>query len=138
VAFLKRAQPPDDGGQDVEDAYLLRVLNRWSNRDRHEKLPIVAPGLASMIAKITRADGTVQAGLGVAQRERPFFKDHAQLAHVPDDAMKVEIEGIPAIAIGVGGAERYLEIPSHLQFTVKMVEREIIPALSPYVQTDAT
>lgn len=137
LAFLKRAQPPDDGGRDVEEAYLLRVLNRWSNRDRHEKLPVVAPGLAGMMAKITRGDGTIQTGLGMPQGERPFFKDHARLAQVPKDAVNVEVAGVPAIAIGVGGTERHLEIPEHLQFTIQMVENEIIPKLSPHVQPDA-
>jgi hypothetical protein len=70
-------------------------------------------------------------GLGMPQGERPFFKDHARITQVPKDAVNVEIKGVPAIAIGVGGAERYLEIPQHLQFTIRMVENEIIPALSP-------
>jgi hypothetical protein len=134
VAFLKKAQPLDDGGQDIEEANLLRVLNRWSNRDRHEKLPVVAAGLSALMVKITRSDGRVQPGFGRHKGERPFFKDQTRLAQVPDDAVQVKIAGVPAIAMGVGGAERYLEIPEHLHLTAKLIEHTIIPGLIPYIQ----
>lgn len=140
VAFLKGAQPPDDDGQDVEEANLLRVLNRWSNRDRHEKLPVIAPGLSIMLARITKGDGTQQLGLAKTpgwqplRDAQPFFKDNARLAEVPEDAVKVEIKGAPSIAIGVGGPERYLGIPEHLHLTAKLIEQTIIPGLVPYVR----
>lgn len=140
VAFLKTAQPPDDDGQDVEEANLLRVLNRWSNRDRHEKLPVIAPGLSVVLARITKADGTQQLGFAATQGwqpspdAQPFFKDNARLTQIPHNAVKVEIKGAPSIAIGVGGPERYLGIPQHLDLTVKLIERAIIPKLVPYIQ----
>ncbi len=140
IAILKEAQPPDDGGQDIEEANLLRVLNRWSNRDRHEKLPVIAAGLSVVLARITKADGTQQLGLAktpgwqLSQDAQPFFKDNARLAQIPEDAMKVEIKGAPSIAIGVGGTERYLGIPEHLHLTVKLIEQTVIPGLVPYIQ----
>lgn len=140
VAFLKKAQPPDDGGQDVEEANLLRVLNRWSNRDRHEKLPVIAPGLSVMLARITKADGTQQLGLAASEGwqpspdAQPFFKDNARLTEIPEDAVQVEIKGAPAIAIGVGGTERYLGVPQHLHLTVQLIEQTIIPGLVPYIE----
>jgi hypothetical protein len=132
VAFLEKAQPPD--GQDEDHANLLKTLNEWSNRDRHEKLPVIAPGLRGMMVRFKKPDGTRQSGIGIPRREDAIFKDQAEIRSIPDDAVDVEIAGVPLIAIGVAGAKRYLEIPEHLRLTARLIEEEIIPSLSPYVR----
>lgn len=102
IAFLKKAQPPD--GADETHANLLKTLNEWSNRDRHEKLPIVVPGLRGMMVRFKNPDGTEGSGIGVPQADDAIFKDHTEIRAIPDDAVDVEIAGVPLIAISVGSA----------------------------------
>jgi hypothetical protein len=132
VEFLKKAQPPD--GQDQEHANLLKTLNEWSNRDRHQKLPIVAPGLHGMMVRFKKPDGTHQSGIGVPRRDEAMFNDGTEIRSIPDDATDVEIRGVPVIAIAVAGAKRYLEIPEHLRLTARLIEEEIVPGLNPYIR----
>ncbi len=132
VAILKTMQPPDDFGKE-EEASMLRVVNGWSNRDRHEKLPVVTPGLL---------DGRLQWLTPSGQRlENRFEADfesiispNAEIAILPRDAMDVQIEGTPAIAISVGGPERSLPIPKVLAYTADLIENDMIPRLAPYVR----
>ncbi len=133
VAFLKKAQPPDGAGEE-DYANLLKTLNEWSNRDRHEKLPVIAPGLRGMMVRFKKSDGTHQSGIAIPRREDAIFKDRTEIRSIPDDATGVEIAGVPLIAIGVAGAKRYLEIPEHLRLTARLIEEEIIPSLNPYVR----
>lgn len=141
VAFLKQAQPPDRSGDELQ-ANLLQTVNRWSNRDRHEKLPVIAPGLRGMMLRFRQADGTLQHGIAVPAEADGIFKDQTTIRGIPDGAMDVEVAGVPVIAIGVGTTKRnvgtrYLEIPEHLSLTVRLIEEEIIPKLSPYVLANA-
>jgi hypothetical protein len=132
VAFLKKVQPPDEGSE--THANLLRTLNEWSNRDRHERLPVVAPGLRGMMVRFKKADGAYGHGIGVPRNEDAIFNDRTEIRSIPNDAADIEIAGVPVIAIRVGAAKRYLEIPEHLRLTVRMIEEDIIPSLSPYIR----
>ena len=91
-----------------------------------------------MVVQWKLPDGTTQGGFGVLQSPSDFFKSNAPI-HVPDDAVDVEIGGVPVIAISAGkdkrGRQRQLEIPKHLQLAVHLIEENIIPSLSPYAHT---
>ena len=136
VAILKRLQPPDGAGAH-EEANLLRFVDRLSNRDRREKLPVLAAGLNQMVLRWKLPDGTTQAGFGVLESPSDFFRNNARI-HAPDDAMNIEIKGAPLIVVRVGKGkrdrERHLEVPRHLQLAVHLIEEEIIPGLSRYTR----
>jgi hypothetical protein len=140
ITVLKRLQPPAGPG-DYQEANLLRFVKRLSNRDRREKLPVVATGLDGMVVRWKLPDGTTQAGFGVLESPSDFFQSNAPI-HVPDDALDLEIKGAPVIAISAGrdkqGRQRQLEIPRHLQLAIRLIEESIIPSLSPYVHTGSS
>ncbi len=136
VAFLKSCQPLDDRG-DGETANLLRFVNRLSNRDRHEKLPVVMTGLEKMVVRFKWPDGSPQTGLGIHARHDSMFEDGAEI-RFPASAMDMEIEGSPVIAIRVAqdlaGRSRFLQIPSELGKTAAMIKDYIIPGLVPFAR----
>ncbi len=136
VAVLQSLQPPDDGGNN-ETANLLRFINRLSNRDRHEKPPVVVTGLDQLVARFKWPDGRPQIGLGIPNSDGGFFKDGAEIKF-PQDAMDVEIEGTPLIAIRVGqdetGRPRYLQVPDELTKTVSFIKNMVIAKLAAFTQ----
>ncbi len=128
VAVLKRLQPPDDAGDDA--ANLLRIINSLSNRDRHEKLPVIAAGLSTMMVRWTMADGRPQGGLSASKGG--FFKDQAQIRDIPDVAMDVQITGVPLIAIRVREEKGYIEL-ARLGRAPSLIDEHVISPLTPFV-----
>jgi hypothetical protein len=136
VAALKELQPPEDTGRN-EEANLLRFINRLSNRDRHQKLPVTVAGLSGMMVRWKLADGRSQTGLGVPDSDAGFFPNGAQITKIPADVIDIEIAGTPVIMVGAGkdpsGRERHLEIPQNLSLAARMIEEFVIPKLSPFL-----
>jgi hypothetical protein len=137
VEFLRGCQPPKESG-DHETADLLRFVNRLSNRDRHERLPVVATGIERMLVRFAWPDGKVQHGLGIHQAPESFFANGAQI-RFPRGATNAEIiEGTPVLAIVQGedhtGVSRYLQIPLELSLVAMLIKERIIPGLAPYVK----
>jgi hypothetical protein len=135
VAFLKELQPPNSTGDDYTFNRLV-MLNRLSNRDRHEKLPIIALGLRTVILEWTLPSGVSERGAAAA-RPNGFFEHHTTLSDVPDDAMDVKVDGSPVIVIRTGQKGGDIEIPSELVQAVNMIRGYIIPQLAPFVRADA-
>jgi hypothetical protein len=131
VAILKRLQPPDDAGQQDEPSYLT-LVNRLSNRDRHEKLLVVAAGMRNMTISFTTAQGRRVSGPG-----DPFpnhvLQNHAEILDVPQDAVDVQIQGVAVVGIQIG-TQRYVELPDKLRILIAYIETEVIEPLSPYVR----
>jgi len=137
VEFLKRCQPPEETS-DNETADLLRFINGLSNRDRHEKLPVLATGISRMLVRFTWPDGRVQRGLGIHQTPESFFKDGAHIQFPPGATSAEIVQGAPVIAIHQGkdhgGVNRYLQIPLELSRAAALIKDRIIPGLAPYVK----
>lgn len=137
VDFLRRCQPSQED-RDHESADLLRFLNSLSNRDRHERLPVLATGIERMLVRFTWPDGKVQHGLGIHQTEESFFADGAEV-RFPSGATDCEIiKGTPVIAVFQGrdpaGVNRYLQIPLEVSRAAALIKDRIIPGLAPYVK----
>ena len=136
IAILKALQPPDDTG-DSDEADLIQFVNRLSNRDRHEKLPVLIGGLKEPMAYWTRRDGTRGRGIGIPALATGFFKHDARL-QIPEDAMNVQMEGTTLIAVRVGrdkrGRDRHLEIPHHLERAAAFIDQELMPRLMRFVR----
>jgi hypothetical protein len=137
VEFLRRCQPPEEAG-DHETADLLRFVNRLSNRDRHEKLPVLATGIERMLVLFTWPDGRVQHGLGIHQAPESFFDNGAQIQFPPGATNAEIVQGTPVIAILQGrdraGVNRYLQIPLELSRAAALIKDRIIPGLAPFVK----
>lgn len=137
VDFLKRCQPsPEDPGH--ESADLLRFVNRLSNRDRHERLPVLATGIERMLVRFTWPDGKVQHGLGIHRTAESFFADGAQIRFPPGATNAEIVQGTPVIAVLQGrdptGVSRYLQIPLEASRAAALIKDRIIPGLAPYVK----
>jgi hypothetical protein len=134
VAVLKSLQPPDGGG-DHPQVSMLEIINTLSNRDRHEKLPVVASGLKWPITVQRReADGTSRTVVTDDPNPEAFLKDKAEISNIPDDAVDVEVAGTPVVAIDLGGQGRYAVIPEKLGLPASYIETIVIPCLLPYVR----
>jgi hypothetical protein len=132
VAVLKTLQPPDGGGNDPGNV-LLRTVNSLSNRDRHEKLPVVAAGLSQLHVQVTRTDGS---STTVAADHRPYgaLQNDAELHGIPEDAVDVQIAGTALVAIQGREKSRYIEIPQGLITAAAFIEAKVFPALVPFVR----
>jgi len=135
ITILKRLQPPDDapGGDETN---LLRLINRLSNRDRHEKLPVIAAGLKGFMTQFRESDGTLRQAIGQPNVGH-VLENHAELLDMPHDAMDVQVKGIPEIAIKVGEQNkirRYVTIPNTLTDAAEHIESTVFPLLVPFVR----
>jgi hypothetical protein len=144
IAVLKSLQPPD-AGRDDTDANLIQLVNRLSNRDRHEKPPVVAPGLLELTVRFTLPDGKRKAERAPIPLGS-VLEDKAEIADIPDDAVDVEIEGVPLVAIDIthevrdvvtgrtAREARYVPLPLKLDAAARFIDEQVIPSLTPYVR----
>lgn len=139
VAILKTLQPDDSGGN-PDQAHWLRTINRLSNTDRHQKLPVVATGLFDAMAEWRLPDGRIESARlrGVPDTPLGFLQNDAEIKGVPYNAMNVQVEGTPLIAVRVqhepGQVDGYVSIPDRLAFAARLIEEYLIPRLIPYVR----
>jgi hypothetical protein len=132
LTFLKESQPPDDGGHDQGDIHVIRAINRLSNRDRHEKLPVVASGLRDISLTWTMPDGST--GSTEGQRTgNTFLKDGSKLP-IPSSAVDVTIDGTPNIAVRIRQDGLHIGLPSSLYSAAAVIEDTVIPQLAQYVR----
>jgi hypothetical protein len=124
-------QPPDST-RHPDEVHNLALVNALSNRDRHEKLPVVGLGLRRLVIAYTAADGKRILSAGMI-KPGTMFKDQAEIPSIPADAVDMKVKGVPAIAVKVGYDEGYVEIPAQLIDTRAVIEDSIIPLLAPYV-----
>ncbi len=138
LAIVKGLQAPESAGDETEDDR-LQIINRLSNRDRHEKLPIAAAGLADFTMSLKTPDGKTYKGIAEPDRASDFAHNEARL-RIPEDAVNVEIEGTPLVVIRVGQEQRgqrrdrYVPIPSFLDEAVPFLRQRAIKPLSAYVK----
>jgi hypothetical protein len=132
VTVLKRLQPPDEGWLETNNG-LLRLINRLSNRDRHEKLPVVAPGLIEFAVRYKTPEGQLKA-MQANMSAESVLQDKAVVAGIPDDAVDVEVEGVPLVAIDIAHEVRYIALPLKLDRAALFIAEVVIPELMPYVQ----
>jgi hypothetical protein len=134
IAVLKMLQPPNRGWQDTDNGLLL-LVNHLSNRDRHEKLPVIAPGLLEMTVRFKLPDGSSR----TRTAEIPpgsVLKDKTEIAGIPDDAVDVEIEGVPLVAIDIAHEDRYVPLAAKLDGAARLIAERVIPSLTSYVRAD--
>jgi hypothetical protein len=132
VAILKSLQPPEPNAQRGH-VNLLTLVNTLSNRDRHEKLPTSVLGVRDLRATWTDPDGTPMQGTG-QRATNQMFQNQAEIDAIPEGAMDVEIQGVPAIALKVAQQDGYVEIPEQLRAALRLIEERIVPALGPFAR----
>lgn len=136
IAILQHLQPPHRTGDDKQ-ADLLKLINAWSNRDRHQRLPILVQGLTDLDLTVTRSDGKAETATITPDPGTESFDNKTNLP-IPKYAVDVEIKGTPLVAIAGRQQRGYFKIPHQLAKVARLIERGIIPALTPFVRDDAT
>jgi hypothetical protein len=135
IAILKSLQPSQTAPDDPRTSY-LRFINGLSNRDRHEKLPVIGAGIARHRVLVTTKDGSVVEIPG-SHPDRAL-QDQATLHFPePDDVVDVQVQGTPLVAIPAQIDKRYIEIPLRLHEAITFIEDRIVAHLTPFVQADA-
>jgi hypothetical protein len=135
VAILKEMQPSDTTG-DEGRFHRLAVLKRLSDRDRHEKLPVVALGLRDAYMRNVFADGTWQDGVA-SPNPNGFFENGAVVEGIPDGVVDVKVTGTPVVVIRTGQKGRDIPIPEQLSPYIGALRDTLFPRLAPYVHADA-
>jgi hypothetical protein len=135
ITVLKTLQPPDEAWKETQGEH-LRFLNRLSNRDRHEKLPVIAHGIAEPQFAIRMPDGTTLRP-DLHPDTPGAFENHAHLSDVPEQAVDVQMRGTPVVGIRMGDPKerRYAEIPRSLRLAAETIENRVIPSLAPFVRS---
>jgi hypothetical protein len=129
VAILKTLQPRD-GARDTDlDMHYLGILSRLSNTDRHKDLAIYALGLKEITVTYDVAPNSFI--------WRPLDADVNKVMHdgtelpVPPNAVNVQIEGRPIVAIRVTKPKGEVIVPAHFRAAFpKYRDQIIIPLLN--------
>lgn len=116
VAILKDLQPTGQDGADGE-MNALTLLNQLSNKDRHRRLTVVAPGLGNqMLGKVTLRNGrTVFYHDPSGKQGRvAVYQHNTAIGPLPPDTEKVEItEGTVLVVVEVR-PRKYLNVPDEM------------------------
>lgn len=132
IAILKSLQPKETAGQ--INSFLL--VNRVSNHDRHQKLPVLFTGLRGMRIIWTDGEGTKQIGpvdTGDPAADTIVYEDGTEL-FVPPYAMDVKVAGSPVVAVQIGDPAIHIEIPRVFDQALDVFRRLAILPLAPYVR----
>jgi hypothetical protein len=134
VTYLKRLQPPDDA-LEAQEVHHLRLLNQFSNTDRHTKLPVIAAGLSESLFRNYKADGSYVDGVG-RPGEGSFFEPDAEVHALPG-TVKMEVTGTPQVVIRTrlkddNGDVINLPVVDFVNDGIVFIRDKIIPTLAPY------
>jgi len=147
VAIIQSLQPTDTHRQETE-FHLLEVLNRLSNKDKHQRLLSHELGLVRPSTSFEYADGFVydippldlptpgnKAGRTALQNKATLELPPASMTggRGPNLIVDVEIKGAVTQAIEMTEDGRYVIVPDHLRSLLEMVRNRIVVPLTPYL-----
>jgi hypothetical protein len=136
IAILKAVQPRDGARDSDPTLNFLAALNRLAVKDRHVKLPFIAPTLGQPVVTFLRADGAAKKS-GTKLAAGHTLEDGARLNPNPwpDGAVDVQIEGAPVITVKVGGPNSNIQLPVSLAEGLVKVREQIIRPLAPFTRS---
>ncbi|HEX8977144.1 MAG TPA: hypothetical protein VF781_11570, partial [Solirubrobacteraceae bacterium] len=125
-------------GSNEQSPHALRLLNQFSNTDRHTKLPLFAHGVQGIMIKWQFPDGQFRAGVGFPGPGN-LLEDQAEIKNVPQGAVHVESYGTPEIVIrttmkDAQGRTMNVPIVEFVENTLTFIRQEILPELTPHVR----
>ncbi len=133
VAILKKLQPREDGGKNDPTVSFLKALNVLSNKDRHQRLPFIAPGLQGVTLKFWDGGGNELPGKVRDPGTNNVAYEDGAIVNAPPGAVKVQIDGTPAIAVQVGDPGNYLRLDSALSNSIIKTREFVVTPLIPYL-----
>jgi hypothetical protein len=132
ITVLKELMPLDSRRKPPQE-HALDVVNRLSNKDRHQRLPILTWGLGNVRATLVlRGSGQiVPVRLPEIEPLNEGIKNNASI-HVPDGAVYVKLRGTPVVLIRVGEERTNFRIPDMFWVMLTWLRTEAFPRLGPY------
>jgi hypothetical protein len=133
IAALKELMPLEARRQPPQEQ-ALDLINRLSNKDRHQRLPVITWGLGDVRSKmIVRGSGQIVrcAMPEILDPARQGIKNNA-LIPVPDKAVYVTLSGTPVVLIRIGEERSNFLIPDIFLKMLVWLRTEAIPRLEPY------
>lgn len=124
-----RAKPPE--------MHPLDVLNWLSNKDRHQRLSVIAWGLGEARAKIVmRGSGRiVPADFDGFDFTYKGFCDGARIP-IGKEVAFVKLKGTPVVVIHISQRVGNVILPSALWMVLAWLRNEAIPKLAPFSRSD--
>ena len=133
IAALKELMPLESRRQPPKE-HALDLINRLSNKDRHQRLPILTWGLGDVSAKVVlRGSGQIIPSTiaDVSDSSRQGVRSNARIP-VPDRAVYVKLSGTPVVLIRIGEERYNFRIPEVFWEMLTWLRKEAFPRLAPY------
>jgi hypothetical protein len=126
VEILKSTQPPDTFGDPSTITHSLVALNRIWNRDKHERLAVVAATLLDVRAEVLDPDTGCWRSTTSNQGRREGLPDGALLT-LPAGGAQARFEATPAVTVRFGGpgSKEGYEIPGSMRMAFRDVQMTI-------------
>ena len=134
IAILKSLQPPKGAPRPGKGVHALLLLNRISNTDRHQRLPVLFTALKGF--RLLWQDPLGNQHIGPTDTGTPadmrVLQDGAELGF-PRGAANVQIGGSPVVAVRILDPPRDIEIPRAFDQALDAYRTRVVGPLSPYV-----
>jgi hypothetical protein len=132
IAELKELMPLESRRQPPKE-HPLDLINRLSNKDRHQRLPIITWGLGNVRSKVVlKGSGQIVPTKILGQDPmRGGFKNNASIP-VQDSVVYVKLKGTPIVLIRIGEERSNFRIPGVFWEMLGWLRTEAFPRLSPY------
>lgn len=125
---------PLDSRLKAPEQHPLDLINRLSNKDRHQRLPIITWGLGDVRPRVVlRGSGQVVSAK-IADWDNPQyrgFKNNAPIP-VPDNVAYVKLRGVPVVLVRIGDERSNFRIPYVFWEILRWLRNEAFPRLAPY------
>lgn len=131
VEILKGMQPSLDESASDPTVNFLVALNRMAVRDRHTRLPVVAPTLANYTVTVRRdSDGARSTGWGDAPGA---LHQDGEMTGLPAGIVDARIRGETVVAVQIGDLG-YLRLPDSLATGLHVCRERVVAPLIPFVR----
>lgn len=131
VTILQSLQPPATLADNDPEIHSLYLLNRLSNKDRHQRLPMMFTGLAGLRCVWRDGQGKKRIGSDLDNPEA-VSEDGAALV-LPADAVDVQVAGAPMVAVRISNPKADVEIPRAFDTALNAYRDRVVAPLIPYL-----
>jgi len=134
IAVLKELMPLDSRRQPPKE-HPLDLINRLSNKDRHQRLPILTWGIGDVRPKavLKGSGGIVPMRIAAPDWDpnRQGYKNNAAIP-VPDGVAYVKLRGTPVILIRIGEERSNFRLPGVFWDMLNWLRKDAVLNLGPY------
>jgi hypothetical protein len=131
LKILQSLQPPANMADNDPEIHSLYLLNRLSNKDRHQRLPLMFSGLGGLRCLWRDGQGTQKIG-GDTDHPEAVSEDGATLV-LPPDAVDVQVTGAPMVAVRITSPKADVEIPRAFDTALNAYRDRVVTPMIPYL-----